>query len=89
MKGYDVIVLGGQSNAEGYGVGEVTEEYVPTDKVLFVCDEANPYYEDGVLRLNYPSEVSVKVADEPVGGQGESRQACIVFRKKIYRKRHA
>ena len=67
MKGYDIIVLGGQSNAEGYGVGEVTEEYVPTDKVLYVCDEATPHYEGSVLHLNYPSGIKVEIADEPVG----------------------
>lgn len=51
MKGYDIIVLGGQSNAEGYGVGEVTEEYVPTDKVLYVCDEVKitRYYNTGLI----------------------------------------
>ena len=64
MKGYDIIVLGGQSNAEGYGVGEVTEEYVPTDKVLYVCDEAAPHYEGSVLHLNYPSGIKVEIADE-------------------------
>ena len=30
---FDIIVLAGQSNAQGSGIGPVTEEYVPTEKV--------------------------------------------------------
>lgn len=82
MKGYDIIVLGGQSNAEGYGVGEVTEEYVPTDKVLYVCDEAAPHYEGSVLHLNYPSGIKVEIADEPVGEQGKIGKLALFFAKR-------
>lgn len=82
MKGYDVIVLGGQSNAEGYGVGEVTEEYVSTDKVLYVCDEAAPHYEGSVLHLNYPSGIKVEIADEPVGEQGKIGKLALFFAKR-------
>ena len=85
MKGYDIIVLGGQSNAEGYGVGEVTEEYVPTDKVLYVCDEAAPHYEGSVLHLNYPSGIKVEIADEPVGEQGKIGKLALFFAKRIDR----
>ena len=28
---FDIILLAGQSNAEGNGVGPVTEEYLPDD----------------------------------------------------------
>ena len=33
---YDVIILAGQSNAEGYGRGEVTAEYVPDNDVISI-----------------------------------------------------
>ena len=61
MKGYDVIVLAGQSNAEGYGVGEVSEEYVPSDSVLMIGDKASPRFEkaaDGkATKIIVPSEI--------------------------------
>ena len=45
MEKYDIIVLGGQSNAEGYGVGPVSEEYVPDERILWLNDNANPRFE--------------------------------------------
>lgn len=38
MEIYDIIVLAGQSNAEGYGVGEVSEEYRKDERVLWLND---------------------------------------------------
>ena len=42
---YDIIILGGQSNAEGYGLGAVSEEYIPDERIVWMNDKANPHYE--------------------------------------------
>ena len=34
MESYDIVILAGQSNAEGYGVGEVSEEYEKDVRVV-------------------------------------------------------
>lgn len=36
MDKFDIIIQGGQSNAEGFGVGEVSEEYVANPNVLYL-----------------------------------------------------
>lgn len=36
---YDIFIQAGQSNAEGYGVGPVTHEYVPKDDILYLLPD--------------------------------------------------
>ena len=33
---FDIIIQGGQSNAEGGGLGPVEQEYQPNDKILYL-----------------------------------------------------
>ncbi len=65
---YDIIVLAGQSNAEGQGQGEVTEEYVPDERIHFMNDDCGFHFvtTDGVsvLHYNYPTPCTITVADE-------------------------
>ena len=67
---YDIIVLAGQSNAEGQGQGDVTEEYVPDERIHFINDDCGFHFvtTDGVsvLHYNWPSENKITVADEQV-----------------------
>lgn len=87
MESYDIIILAGQSNAEGYGVGEVSEEYEKDERVLFLSDRASAHFvkdENGkdVLRLNLPSEMQIRVADETTGEQGKVGKLALLFSKK-------
>ena len=36
---YDVIIEGGQSNAQGCGRGEVAKEYVPDEDILYLIQD--------------------------------------------------
>ena len=36
MTAYDIIIQGGQSNAAGYGVGPVTNEYEPCEEIVYL-----------------------------------------------------
>lgn len=58
MDKYDIIIQGGQSNAEGFGIGAVTEEYVPDDDVLYLEAEKEISIEEG-------KGVVVKFPDKP------------------------
>lgn len=64
----DIIILAGQSNAEGQGRGPVTREYVPDERILMLTDGGNAKFvkENGKERLEicYPTPVSVSVAEE-------------------------
>jgi hypothetical protein len=59
---YDVIILAGQSNAEGYGRGEVSEEYLPDEDIISLTPSFTSVYkvENGVDSL------SVVYHDEPL-----------------------
>ena len=35
----DILIQGGQSNAEGYGLGPVECEYVPCGEILYLVDD--------------------------------------------------
>ena len=42
---FDIIIIAGQSNAEGFGVGPVECEYVPSDRILWLKDDADAHFE--------------------------------------------
>ena len=86
MEIYDIIVLAGQSNAEGYGVGEVSEEYRKDERVLWLNDRAAAHFEkdengNDFLSLNYPAETEISIADEPTGAQGKTGKLALSFAK--------
>ena len=70
MKQYDIIILAGQSNAEGCGKGEVANPSVPSEQILWMTDDAKLTYtdEDGVHKIDKvvpPTATTVTVAEEP------------------------
>ncbi len=84
MKPFDMIVLAGQSNSEGFGIGPVSREYVPDDRILWLNDAARPRFEpqaDGkdALVLDRPSPISITVADEPVEEAGKVGKPALAF----------
>ncbi len=84
---FDIIIVAGQSNAEGYGVGEVTEKYVPDERALFLDDSANARFEKNeqgkdVFTLEFPTPIAVSVADEPIGDQGRLGKLSLFFVKR-------
>lgn len=86
MDKYDIIVLAGQSNAAGQGVGEVTEEYVPDERVHIMRDDANPKFShvDGETKLvmKWPAVNTITVADEWDKGKGKLGCFGLWFAKK-------
>ncbi len=81
---FDIIVLAGQSNAYGYGLGEVSSEYVPSDKILWVNDDSNPHFvedENGVntFFIDYPVPPYIEIADEPCTKDGKTGKLSLIF----------
>lgn len=78
---YDIIVLAGQSNAEGQGQGEVTEEYVPDARIHFMNDNCGFHFvtTDGVsvLHYNWPCESKITVADERI--EKDKKMGCFAL----------
>ncbi len=79
----DIVVIAGQSNAEGYGVGEATEEYTPDDRILWLNDKANARFENengkDVFKIEYPTSLSVTIADEPFNGTSKVGKLAFWF----------
>ena len=78
----DIVVVAGQSNAEGYGIGPVTHEYIPDDKILLLTNLAEAHFEknaDGKdeLKLLYPAPNRIEVADEQ--GEGRERRGLLAL----------
>lgn len=79
---YDIIVLAGQSNAEGQGRGDVEQEFVPDERIHFMNDNFDAHFvtTDGVsvLHYNWPAESSVTVAEERE--KNGVKYGCFAFR---------
>ncbi len=89
--GLDIIVLAGQSNAQGYGFGEVEEEYLPDERILSLCDTAYPHWqaqENGkeIFVYNENAEKVLSVAEEPTYGENKSSNLALFFAKEYIKK---
>ena len=77
----DIIVLSGQSNAEGYGLGPCEDNYVPTDRILAMRDTDNyGYVVDektyGTFNITLPRRYLINIAEERQNTSG--RIGCFV-----------
>lgn len=86
MDKYDIIVLAGQSNAEGQGLGEVTKEFVPDERIHIMKDDTNFKFvtKDGVSTLTYkwPAVSNITVADEREHPRGKMGCFALQFAEK-------
>ena len=67
----DIILLIGQSNAEGFGLGEVAAPYEPTEKIMQLVNTAPVYLEvtdkdEKILHIEAPSSYKTETAFETV-----------------------
>lgn len=78
----DIIVLAGQSNAEGNGKGDAVD-YIPDKRILLMNDDSMPHFEKtgdkSRLVLNYPARDCVSVAEEPQNQDGKRGNLCLSF----------
>ena len=64
---FDIIIQAGQSNAQGTGIGDVTTEYIPTDKVYYLNSEKTvEVLEDGLKIELSDKPITVEIAKECV-----------------------
>ena len=82
MKGYDIIILAGQSNSAGIGKGEA-EKWVPDPDILYLNAPKEVSIEDGKIKtvfLDDPFEMDI--ADERISAEGEKiRDLSLSFSK--------
>ena len=77
---FDIVIQAGQSNSEGYGLGPVEKEYIPTDRVwqLDAPKRATPLPDRmDVVYLDEP--LILKVAEECESGDGKVGNFGLTF----------
>ena len=65
---FDIIILAGQSNAEGNGLGKVRREFRPNDRTFILRDanRAAIYFDEkGILRVDEDLKNEIIPATEP------------------------
>ena len=78
MEKYDIIILAGQSNAEGGGVGPVEEEYIPSELIYHLEAEKNVEVTPNGMRITYMDKPFVlKRAEERVGKEGNEKSVPV------------
>lgn len=77
---FDIIIQGGQSNAEGYVIGEVLSEYQPKSNIFYLEEDRQIESTDKVLLIAHkPSVLSVQIADEKQGKEGKIGDFSLTF----------
>ncbi len=88
----DIIVMAGQSNAEGYGIGPTSEPYMPTPDILMMRDTDNQGYvvdekTHGTLGITMPRNYLIGIAEERCSTSGKIGNLGLYFARK-YREEH-
>lgn len=64
---YDIIIQGGQSNAEGNGLGPVFQEYIPTEQIRYLTDNRRiEHFEEGLKVFRNNNRICVEIAKERI-----------------------
>ena len=73
MDKYDIIILGGQSNAEGCGIGPVNKEYEPNSDILYLTAEKTVVVDSEGMHITYKEQpFLVSKAEERLSEEGAS-----------------
>ena len=87
---FDIILLIGQSNAEGFGRGEVADAYEPTENVMHLTDSYHVTFEmtpenEGILHIDENSAYKIEPAEETIHPErGILGCFALPFAKKYY-----
>lgn len=84
MKGYDIILLAGQSNASGCGRGKT--EWIPDPDILFITSPKVSTVEDGKIKTVFFDEpYEIVLADERLSAEGERLSGFYLTFAKAYK----
>ena len=71
---YDVVILAGQSNAEGSGVGDVESAFTPNDKIRILEDQNKPlihFDSKGILQVDGQLSLNIIEAKEQLNAKNQ------------------
>ena len=87
----DIIILAGQSNAEGYGLGACEDEYRPTPNILMMKDTDNQGYAKDEksfvhFQMQMPRDYLIGIAEERFAPKGKIGCFALSFAREYERK---
>ena len=82
---FDIIIQGGQSNAEGYGRGPKEIEYIPDDRILY-CTNPDYIWDHDHRKFTYNDLFKIEVADEWVYDNIKYGDFSLSFAKEYIKK---
>ena len=90
----DIIILAGQSNAEGYGIGACEDEYKPTPNILMMKDTDNQgFVKDeksfSHLQIAMPRDYLIGIAEERFTPKGKIGCLALSFAREYAKERLA
>lgn len=82
MDKFDIIIMAGQSNAEGSGLGEVENPYIPNSRVMQLDIEKAVAHTPEQLLINFIGEPILAIAEEKDSDNGKLGNLSLSFAKK-------
>ncbi len=79
---YDIIILAGQSNAEGNGIGETDRPFVPDERILMMDNVSKYGYEKQLGSSYYEGSFVTETANEQQVGDHICGNFALTFAKK-------
>ena len=84
MEKYDLIIIAGQSNSIGYGIGPAPEDYEPDERILSISAEPQDYTDENgkfAIRFLNGDHPGFQVADELRGGTARFGDISLLIRR--------
>ena len=76
---FDIIIQGGQSNAEGYGIGAVDIEYQPSSDIMYLNAKKEVETKDRIVITYAKAPFEISVATERGAGEGKCGDFALTF----------
>ena len=84
---FDIIIVAGQSNALGCGVGETKNSFVKNDKIFMLNEDFTADFVDDELKMTNTGNCYLEIADERVENGEKKASFTLSFAGK-YAKNH-
>lgn len=81
MDKFDIVIIAGQSNAEGFGVGKITEEYVENPKIIQLEQPFEAEHTPERVIVTFGKDPVFSIASEKIGDNGKIGNLALSFAK--------
>ena len=82
MNKFDIVIIAGQSNSEGCGLGEVEKPYVPNSRIMQLDIQKTVEHTPEQLYINFIGEPILSIAEEYDAGNGKLGNLALSFAQK-------